>query len=127
VQDDSKTPRPINGMVIKPSLKESIDKAILSMQEKKNAGMTLNFPANGIGQHMIGADPITGKLIGDIKPIALSSFVYLSEQLFEKFGYVNPNYEKVLGFTGEKNLIQESAEVTDDMLDTALGFCFTNI
>jgi hypothetical protein len=127
VQDDSKTPRPINGMVIKPSLKDSIDKAILSMQEKKNAGMTLNFPVNGIGQHMIGADPITGKLIGDIKPIALSSFVYLSEQLFEKFGYVNPNYEKVLGFTGEKNPIQESAEVTDDMLDTALGFCFTNI
>jgi len=127
VQDDSKTPRPINGMVIKPSLKESIDKAILSMQEKKKSGMTLNFPVNGIGQHMIGADPITGKLIGDIKPIALSSFVYLSEQLFEKFGYVNPNYEKVLGFTGEKNPIQESAEVTDDMLDTALGFCFTNI
>jgi exodeoxyribonuclease-5 len=127
VQDDSKTPRPINGMVIDPVFKKKIDKTIQSMQQKKNAGMTLDFPANGIGQHMIGADPNTGKLIGDIKPIALSSFVYLSEQLFEKFGYVNPNYEKVLGYIGEQSPIQAASEVTDDMLDTALSFCFNNI
>jgi hypothetical protein len=113
-------------MVINPVLKQKIDKTIQSLQEKKNAGMTLNFPATGIGQYMIGADDLTGKLIGDIQPIALASFVYLSQQLFENFGYVNPNYEKVLGFTGEVNLVQASAEVTDEMLDTALGFCFTN-
>jgi exodeoxyribonuclease-5 len=127
VQDDSKTPRPINGMVMDPFFKKKIDKTIQSMQQKKKAGMTLDFPVNGIGQHMIGADPNTGKLIGDIKPIALSSFVYLSEQLFEKFGYVNPNYEKVLGYIGEQSPIQAASEVTDDMLDTALSFCFNNI
>jgi hypothetical protein len=127
VQDDTVALRPINGMVINPKFKSIVDKTINSMMQQKASGKKLVFPATGIGQYMIGADDLTGKLIGNIQPIALASFVYLSEQLFEKFDYINPNYEKVLGFTGGVNVVQEAAEVTDEMLDNALGFCFKNL
>jgi hypothetical protein len=113
--------------VINPKFKSIVDKTINSMMQQKASGKKLVFPATGIGQYMIGADDLTGKLIGNIQPIALASFVYLSEQLFEKFDYINPNYEKVLGFTGGVNVVQEAAEVTDEMLDNALGFCFKNL
>lgn len=123
--DDSKTIRPINSTVINPALKEQIDSAISTLKDYQAQGKTIAFPKAGFGQYMIGADDLTGELKDDkIVPIAPQAFVYLSQQLWENFKYVNPNFDKALGFTSKPNVLQANAEVTDQEVLDALSFCF---
>ena len=118
-------PAPINSTVINPALKQQIDSAISTLKDYQAQGKKIAFPKAGFGQYMIGADDITGELKDDkIVPIAPAAFVYLSQQLWDNFKFVNPNFDKALGFTKQANVLQANAEVTDlDVLD-ALSFCF---
>ena len=123
--DDSKTIQPINGLVINPLIKKQIDSAIQSMKDYQARGYKIAFPAAGFGQYMIGADDATATLTnGKITPIAPASFVYLSQQLWDNFKFANPNFDKVLDFTGQVNVLQMNAEVNDLEVMDALSFCF---
>jgi len=124
LRNSDPTPQ-INGMTISAENKLLIDKAIQSMKEYQNNNYKLAFPGTGVGQYMIGADPLTGALKGDkINGPAQATFVYLSQELFKNFGYVNRNYDKALYGTNLPNIVQESSEVTDAEVIDALGFCF---
>ena len=68
---------------IDSDLKDLIDKAIQGLVDKK--GKNLIFSEKGYGREFIEKDP-QGKYL------APQAFLYLSEQLFDKFGYVNPGY-----------------------------------
>ena len=47
----------------------------------------------------------------DFEASAPETFNYLSQQLFEKFGYINPNYLKTLE---GRRIVQSRQPVTDD-------------
>lgn len=114
----------IDGFTIDPVVKSKIDTAIQNMKSYQDSGYKLAFPATGLAQYMIGADDLTGELKGDSKPIARATFVYLSQQLFENFGYVNPNFEKALYDQNSINVVKKDSPVTDDEVRDALSFCF---
>ena len=81
---------------IDPVLKDLIDKAIQGLVDKK--GKNLIFSEEGYGREFIEKD-------SQGKYLAPQAFLYLSEQLFEKFGYINPGY--LTSSTG-RNVMQES-------------------
>ena len=113
----------INGATIDPKVKQAIDDTIKSMKEYQANGFELSFPATGFGQYMIGADDLTGELKPGAPVVAQATFVYLSEQLYKNFKYVNPNFDKAL--YGEKlDMTQEDTPVSDDEVRDALSFCF---
>lgn len=81
-------------ITMNPELKIQIDNFIESLQ--KHTG-PVAFPKTGLGQYMIGLqeDKLRNKVKSEIvydkqKMSAPASFQYLSRQLFEKFGYMNP-------------------------------------
>lgn len=124
----------VPGEVPNEELKNAIDLAIQRIIDYRNEAISrgekvhLGFPGTGIGQYMIGANDRTGKLPekGEPKPVALATFVYLSEQLYKHFGYVNPNMDKALSMMNKPNIVELNSEVTDDMVRDALTFCFNN-
>ena len=112
----------INGQTIDPRVKAQIDATIQSMLEYKANGYELAFPASGFGQYMIGADDNTGIIDPKKSPIARATFVYLSEQLFKNFQYVNPNFEKALYDQDSINVVQAGAPITDEEVQQALDY-----
>lgn len=112
----------INGQTIDPRIKAQIDATIQSMLEYKANGYELAFPASGFGQYMIGADDNTGIIDPKKSPIARATFVYLSEQLFKHFQYVNPNFEKALYDQNSINVVQASSPITDEEVQQALDY-----
>lgn len=109
---------------INPELKVQIDAAIQSMIDFKNQGYELAFPATGFGQYMIGVNEETGELNPNITPIARATFVYLSQQLYDNFKYVNPNFVEALYKQTKIDVTQLEAPVTDAEIADALSFCF---
>ena len=92
--------------------KEMIDGMINELSAKKAEGYELLFDGKGYGQYMAGYNeysPLKGK--PDFEPSAPETFNYLSQQLFEKFGYINPNYLKTLE---GRRIVQSRQPVTDD-------------
>ena len=81
---------------IDPELKLAIDEAIAELVEKQEKGMQLKFNAQGYGQEMLAKDK-NGNIF------APQTFVYLSQQLLNNFGYINPNFLRT--GTG-KNMMQ---------------------
>jgi hypothetical protein len=79
-------------------VKQIIDNCLDGIQAQIDAGLTPIFNQAGYGQYMIGADDSTGKMIKDAdgkvigQPIARETFLYLSQQLMQRFGFMNPNY-----------------------------------
>jgi hypothetical protein len=74
---------------------------------------------------MIGADDNTGLLKdGKIVPVSPAAFVYLSQQLWDKFKFANPNFDLALGYTNQVNVLQVNAEVSDVDVAEGLSFCF---
>lgn len=90
--------------------KLGIDQAIGSMKELQDSGKRLVFYQDGYGQHLI-----------DSKTPAIKTFLYLSEQLYKNFGYVNKNW---LSMPEAKKVIQEEQPVTDEMVLEHLKTCF---
>jgi hypothetical protein len=103
----------ING-AIDPEFKALVDKAVEDLLEIQRSGKRLVFNKDGYGQYLITLDK-SGK------PFAPQSFLYLSEQLFNNFGYVNPNYLRTA--TGRK-VVQAVQPVTDDMVRDFMKHCF---
>lgn len=92
--------------------KEMIDGMINELSAKKAEGYKLLFDGKGYGQYMAGYNeysPLKGK--PDFEAPAPETFNYLSQQLFEKFGYINPNYLETLE---GRRIVQSRQPVTDD-------------
>jgi hypothetical protein len=95
----------INGN-IHPKVKEHIDIAIREMQ---NTSKQLVFSTGGYGQEMLEKSK-SGEQFG------LQTFLYLSEQLYEKFGYLNPGYLKQ---DQGRTRVQKNQPITDEMVREA--------
>jgi len=87
---------------IDPDVKIAIDNAIEQLVEE-SVGKTIVFNNKGYGQDMLDTGT-NGSMF------APQTFLYLSKQLFENFGYINPGYLKT--GTG-KAVVQEKQEVSD--------------
>jgi len=104
---------------IDPRIKAEIDAAIQSLLEQKNNGQELVFNIRGYGQYMIGGSDVT---IMEPKgsPPAMQTFLYLSKQLFDNFGFLNPNYLRTKPGRVE---VQSSQPVTDQMVRDLMSKC----
>ena len=69
---------------IHPKVKEAIDTAISDLLEIQK-GIQLVFPTTGFGQEMLSESK-------GGQQYAPQTFLYLSKQLYENFGYLNPQY-----------------------------------
>jgi hypothetical protein len=93
--------------------KAMIDEMIKGLAAKQAEGYELIFDYKGYGQYMAGYNEYapTGKDKPDFDALAPETFNYLSQQLFENFGYLNPNYLKTLE---GRRIVQSRQPVTDD-------------
>lgn len=95
--------------------KQLIDQAIANIKtEMAKPNRFIVFDQYGYGQYMIGY-PENKPLLKNAKftPVAKQTFLYLSEQLFRNFGYVNPHY---LEFAEGRQVVQKYQPVSDDDL-----------
>jgi hypothetical protein len=95
-------------MVIDPKLKELIDNDIQTLLAYGDR--PIRFSSKGYGKELIKQD----KKRNTPMP-APQAFIYLSEQLLEKFGYINPGFLS-LDMSGNKpgiEAVQEAQEISD--------------
>lgn len=105
-----------NPLGVNPKIKEQIDNTISTIQGLiTDLGYTPAFPNTGFAQYMIGADK--GVLNSKLPVTAIKTFTYLSQQLFEKFNYINPNFEYALAKQNLENIVQKNQEVKDEDVD----------
>ena len=78
------------------------------------------FNPNGYGQALIGADPLTGNNPNPKDAVAPETFRYLSQKLFENFGYMNKNF---LTRKEENAYIQKGQPASDEAVDAWLNHC----
>jgi exodeoxyribonuclease-5 len=96
-----------NKRIIDASL-NAIENQLAAPGEKK----FLVIDEYGFGQYMIGYvenQPTVQK--PTLPVIAKQTFLYLSEQLYRKFGYINPHY---LSFKEGRMLVQKGNAITDE-------------
>jgi alkylated DNA repair dioxygenase AlkB len=94
--------------VIDPNVKEIIDEDIKAIQDEISNNGVVRFDSNGYGQSLLKKDK-------NQNMFAPQTFVYLSQQLYEKFGYLNPGYLE-LDISGTKPGvlgIQNAQEISD--------------
>jgi hypothetical protein len=85
---------------INQDVKDTIDTAIAQLKmESSKEGVTLKFSDSGYGTEMIYD-----------KKEGVQTFLYLSEQLYKNFGYINPGY---LRSYEAKVLLQSKQNITD--------------
>jgi hypothetical protein len=106
---------------VNPEIKAAIDSSIEQIKIKMAAGQSPRFNKSGYGQYMIGANDTTNEIIGD--PIAKETFIYLSKQLLENFGYINPNFIK--NAEGIKDVVRVTKQpVSDEQYNDMMNKCF---
>jgi hypothetical protein len=90
-----------------------IDEMIKGLAAKQAEGYELIFDFRGYGQYMAGHNEYVENKEGkpDFDASAPETFNYLSQQLFENFGYLNPNYLKTLE---GRRIVQSRQPVTDE-------------
>jgi len=113
---------PVTGVAsVNPEIKQAIDQTIEEMLLKQQQGYNPVFSKAGYGQYMIGANDTTNEIIGD--PVAKETFIYLSKQLLENFGYINPNFIKKA--EGLKEVVRVTNQpVSDDQFRDMMNKCF---
>jgi hypothetical protein len=92
-----------DGQII-PEVKREIDTAINALKDKQAKGAILVFPTGGFGQGMKEKNKAGSEF-------APQTFLYLSQQLYENFGYLNPQY---LNTDTGVSRVQLGQEVTDE-------------
>ncbi len=101
--------------------KKAIDQAIEALNKYKTDGKALRFNPNGYGQALVGADDVTGDNLDYSRALAPETFIYLSQKLFENFGYVNKNFLK----TGSGiETVQAVQPVNDEMVREHIRKCY---
>ena len=105
-----------------PDIVKAIDEMVETLEK---SGKTPVFYENGYGQEWIGIVPedITNPSVKNemLKQTAPETFLYLSKVLFEKFGFVNKNYDSK---TQGKAVIQAKQPITDEMVLEFMRKCY---
>ena len=101
-KDHKETLKDLNGQ-INPIVKQAIDSQIQRMLEMESQGLKLVFSKRGYGQDMLLKSES-----GDF--FAPQTFLYLSQQLYKNFGFVNPQY---LSTATGKKIVQADQEISD--------------
>ncbi len=99
--------------------KTLIDQAIQDLKDLKDSGLDIAFSANGYGQGLIGYKQDGVTALSKDKP-GLKTFLYLSQQLFNEFGYVNKNYDimpEVEGIESPKEVLSKTIVSDQDVRD----------
>lgn len=73
-------------MKIDPKVQEAIDDRLDAIEDRVFADKIIEFSSEGYGMDMLNTLPNSEKRLG------VQTWLYLSKQLFEKFGYINPGY-----------------------------------
>ena len=107
--------------------KAFIDQSIANIVKEleKNPDSFPVFDFNGYGQYLIGYNELNP--FSETKPYPVAgkeTFLYLSEQLFRNFGFINPHY---MEFTQGKKTVQKMSPVTDEELIENFKQCYKNI
>jgi exodeoxyribonuclease-5 len=117
---------------------QQIDAAIQALVEKMklNPDKVLRFNFRGMGQSMINRWEENGMVIGSVEEnvpanpqSAPKTFVYLSERLYDAFGYINPNSLPRVFAKGsvemsekvQRDQVVSDTEVTNDILNDILS------
>jgi hypothetical protein len=101
------------------NMRNRIDEAINLLKQKRDEGKTLVFSRTGYGMEWNNR-PIL-KAGYPFSTAAPETFIYLSEQLYKNFGYVNPGYQKLE--QGVK-VIQEVQDITDEEVLELMSNCY---
>lgn len=107
------------------NMKSKIDAAIEILKQHKAEGKTLVFSRTGYGLEMnnfplmLRAKDQGGTYTFSTE--APETFLYLSEQLYKNFGYVNPGYQKLE--QGIK-VLQEYQDITDEEVLELMSKCY---
>ena len=109
----------VNGMTISPIIKERIDNAIETIKKEVSKGKRIVVPQQGLGQYLIGADPITGELNKNAKPVASQTFLYLSQRLAE-LGIQNNNFNQASGISTEEILKQQKVVTDEEVIEAMM-------
>jgi hypothetical protein len=109
----------VESMTISPSIKNMIDTAVQTIADYIAEGREVVIPAQGIGQYLIGADPKTGELNKNAKPVAPETFKYLSEKLSE-LGIQNNNFNKASGISTEEILKQQKVVTDEEVIEAMM-------
>ena len=97
-----------------------IDEDLARWKSHEESGKKLIFDALGYGQYMIGKNERKIYEANMMEPVAPRTFDYLSAQLLDKFGYLNPNY---ISRSGATSTIQQYQQVTDAELMEQKKIC----
>jgi len=91
-----------------------IDAAIKRIKEKQAQGAKIVFAKRGYGQHMLQQGPAFNPML----------FIYLSQQLFDEFGYINPGMTTNESVKREGlNIVQAVQPVSDHMVRERMKEC----
>jgi len=122
----------VNGNV-NPIFKEKFDAEVEELLRLQNEeGKEIVFPSSGFLQEQIGQplEPSNSpakyeKIISD-KKLGIETYKYLSQVLFNKFGYINRNYD--ITATG-KSVIgakqKESKSISDEVVRDLMSHCYS--
>lgn len=103
--------------------KRFIDEAITAIKEVQTGGQNIAFSARGYGQHLLGINlRDRSKDKTDYRSESMKTFLYLSERLYEEFGYINPNW---LVQPESQIFLQSKQVITDEDVEEQLKKCFT--
>eukprot|EP01052_Picozoa_sp_SAG31_P007762 SAG31_NODE_375_length_16558_cov_6.855155_1_plen_2779_part_00 len=111
----------VNGvMKIDPKVQEAIDDRLDAIENRVSEDNVLEFSSEGYGMDMLKTLPNSEKRIG------VQTWLYLSEELFKRFGYINPGYntsasgsaviESVNQDVSEQELIEKSDQAVLDFM-----------
>jgi len=106
--------------------KEIVDKIDEMVKAIVDSGKIPIFSSNGYGQAWISNVPEDAKSQPVIDAIrtkytAPQTFLYLSKVLYEKFGYVNKNYDRT---TAGKKVIQSKQPISDEQVLEFMRKCY---
>lgn len=106
--------------------KTLIDEFIQNLKDLKDSGLTPTFSTEGYGQDLIGLKP-DGETVQNKNKPGLQTFLYLSEQLFDNFDYVNKNYDVQQvpsDYDTPAEVLAQRAPITDEEVRNAIKNCF---
>ena len=105
-----------------PNIVKLIDEMVDIIEK---SGKTPVFSEQGYGQEWIGFTPedVKSEAVKNaiLTRTAPQTFLYLSKVLFEKFGYVNKNYDKT---TTGRSVIQSKQPITDEKVLEFMRKCY---
>ncbi len=110
-------------MKIDPKVQEAIDDRLEAIENQVFADQIIEFSSEGYGMDMLKTLPNSEKRLG------VQTWLHLSEELFKRFGYINPGYNNsasgssVIQSTNQNVSEQELIEKSDQAVLDFIKMC----